>query len=123
MTEVDDQLKLLEESSRKLNQESNSLNSLIDKVEKRLGVANPGIPVQVRAYGSPLAFDKFGDEWRLLAVVENENDEEEYVPLSNTSRAMRIEALKSLPFLIRELDNKVKDALSTIEEAKSQYDK
>ena len=71
MTEVDNQLKLLEDSCPRLIQEPDTINSLLDRIEKRLAAAFPGVeswvdaPSCVGLEDCMIGFGKVGNSWRL----------------------------------------------------------
>ncbi len=132
MTEADfpKLLSELEGLAHKLNAESNSINIIIDSVESRLQAANPGIecwlcPLQAEdedgaGDSGELGFAKLSGTWRLF--IKNRTHKyvvsSELVPLSQTSRALRIAALRELPRLIEAITQKVRDNVQAIEDAK-----
>ena len=132
----------LEQSTNKLNVESNSINTIIESVETRLRTANPGIECVlgdhkletrnekgVKETGN-LGFGKSGESWGLFVYNLDHEDTTGFigrsetigastqVPLAKTSRGLRIAALRELPRLIETLTKKVTESVKAIEDAK-----
>lgn len=125
---------------KRLNEESDTLNTTISDFEQMLVGLNPGIaawapnPIRLqpetdsRGEGSLLVFAKHGDEWRLWArrstmVKSGEGwrslpgGQSKVVPLVEATREERVAALDQFPVIVELLTQEAKARLALVERA------
>ncbi len=131
--ELSSLLSELKQKALQLNTESNSINTTISLVENEIVTANVGLEVfldrgradVLRVEGEEeahLGFAKLDSGWHLVVrLTDDEGSPEDgptCVQLAQASREMRIAALKRLPDLIRLINDKIRESVEAILDAK-----
>lgn len=124
--EVNKALADLEASARRLNVESDQINHIITDIEQRIRQTNVGLAcwVSLSPASGQIGWSKWNEKWALLYRVGNDGNDPDgdgydYTVLLSTSRDTRIRALKEIEHLIKLLNELARDAIETIERAKT----
>src|SRR5581483_12006568 len=118
----------LKDAAAKLNAQSDSINEIIQTVERQIAATNVGLELWERLDDEELGWSKLNDRWCFVvrSWLEPEPDDERreptcmvHGPLLGEPRTLRIKALEMLPQFVRRLTSEAREAIKIIERAKA----